>query len=593
MGDLLSFITGNLRQKGITVNELCEMLGISRQKFYRFVKEPERFSDQNLKDIANILQLGEADSKLLRNYLFPGHTPLSSTESPDYSAQIKNILLRSPAAELSVNLHNIEYIDASGTAYMYSPTQLAGAIARAGASDIKRAEKKSGAAGPKVHVYNITVYNCISAGKFDKADYVPSKSITTIGRLLMSLDRLYSNVEPVRMHIRHYLSESFKKSMDDHDSANTADLYFNFNLLNDVLPLLSASEDYYIETADPARHFWAEYSNICLIEHRVVPKDGTSDTEAIRKSHSETPVQYFVLVFSESGECSACHLGDREAGHIYRFLSLDTRDQHSGLLEMTPAADPNQTFFEYAKSLKCALIHPDLCFDDIPSEMWYALLNIVEASESKVLFEAGFRGLMDPYGQYSFLDFSSLVHLAVNTLEQRYAMNSRGGKIVICHPEGLQTFVRTGIINDLIDDGVDYKGQSDLAASLRFPAPLIKKLLEMIRESIVRRQNSDIKDPLQYDWVNYYILKPQYPCPEITYGVYRDFGVFAYYTKSRYRHVITNSFQNPAIGTTMYDYLLHEMVGKRGQKFGSDILSDEHSIALLDKLIRELERENS
>ena len=39
MENLLSFLTVRLRLKGITVNEFCKKIGISRQKFYRFVKD--------------------------------------------------------------------------------------------------------------------------------------------------------------------------------------------------------------------------------------------------------------------------------------------------------------------------------------------------------------------------------------------------------------------------------------------------------------------------------------------------------------------------------------------------------------------------
>jgi hypothetical protein len=48
MSDLLSFIAGSLKQKGMTVDEFCKKIGISRQKFYRFVKEPRRFSSDNI-----------------------------------------------------------------------------------------------------------------------------------------------------------------------------------------------------------------------------------------------------------------------------------------------------------------------------------------------------------------------------------------------------------------------------------------------------------------------------------------------------------------------------------------------------------------
>ena len=40
----------------------------------------------------------------------------------------------------------------------------------------------------------------------------------------------------------------------------------------------------------------------------------------------------------------------------------------------------------------------------------------------------------------------------------------------------------------------------------------------------------------------------------------------------------------------MYDYLLREMIGRRGEELDSKILSDEHSIAFIDTLISRLDR---
>ena len=62
MEDLLFFLTGNIKKSGLTVNEFCSQVGISRQKFYRFVKEPFRFTNENIKKIKEVLRMNEADA---------------------------------------------------------------------------------------------------------------------------------------------------------------------------------------------------------------------------------------------------------------------------------------------------------------------------------------------------------------------------------------------------------------------------------------------------------------------------------------------------------------------------------------------------
>ena len=120
MEDLLSFLTGNIRKQGITVNEFCAQAGLSRQKFYRFVKEPERFAAGDIKRIREILRLGNEDSARLDHWFAPGNQAPPPLDPSDYTPFISDILRRSPSKELAVNRNNIEYRDASGSAAILS-----------------------------------------------------------------------------------------------------------------------------------------------------------------------------------------------------------------------------------------------------------------------------------------------------------------------------------------------------------------------------------------------------------------------------------------------------------------------------------------
>ena len=252
--------------------------------------------------------------------------------------------------------------------------------------------------------------------------------------------------------------------------------------------------------------------------------------------------------------------------------------------------NPNLAFFRLDKNSKSILIHPDLCFADIPREMWMALYDIVKDRPDKAYYEGVFRALMDPYGEYAFLDFDSLVRLMVDVLVQRASAGSETGKIMICHPIGLQNFARTGVITDLIDEDADHAGQDLSHPPLRFPAPMVSDLLRMVRDHIIRRLDSPDPDPAKPGETNYFILKPQFLYPEISYVIHKGFGVFPLYNKSRHKNTIINAFQNPAVGTLMYDYVLNKVIGRQNSELNTFVLSDEHSIAFLDKLIAEAEK---
>lgn len=579
MEDLLFFLTGNIKKSGLTVNEFCSQVGISRQKFYRFVKEPFRFTNENIKKIKEVLRMNEADASFFDSRLGGGTPPASHTDPSDYNRLISDLLSRSPSVELLINKDNIEYLNTSGSAARLSAESFARVIAGAGLHGISVNTVFS-----REHEYAFTIYNCtLEAENCTSHEYVPSSSILTITHMIRRLEDILSPSRGVRIRVRHYLSARRAELMSNHDIGNSEAMCFNLRLLTDVLPLLSYVEDYRIDTAGLTHRFWTEHSSLCLIEHRW------NDESEVNGSHTE----YFALVFSHNGECSACRLGSADVSGIFRFLSIDTWDKARMPSEERAPANPNQAYYEMDKNYKSVLIHPDLCFDDIPKDMWLALYEAVRSREDREIFENMFRKLMDPYDQYAFLDFDVLVHLAVTILDQRTQEGSRMGKIMICHPEGLRNFAKTGIITDLISEDVDYSGKNLVQAPIRFPASMVANLLRLVRESVIRRMSSPSGNPVLADAANYYILKPQSPYPEISYVINKEYGVFPIYNKGRHKNTLTNVYQNPAVGNLMYDYVVNRIIGRGGTELDSVILSDEHSIAFLDDLIAKAEKVHS
>ena len=481
--------------------------------------------------------------------------------------------------ELSKNKDNIEYLNTSDSAARLSAESFARVIAGAGLHGISVNTVFS-----REHEYAFTIYNCtLEAENCTSHEYVPSNSILTITRMIRRLEDILSSSRGVRIRVRHYLSARRTEMMSNHDIGDSEAMCFNLRLLTDVLPLLSYVEDYRIDTAGLTHRFWTEHSSLCLIEHRW------KDESEVNGCHTE----YFALVFSHNGECSACRLGSADVSDIFRFLSIDTWNKAGIPFEQSAPANPNQAYYEMDRNYKSVLIHPDPCFDDIPKDMWLALYETVRSREDRGIFENIFRKLMDPYDQYAFLDFDALVHLTVTILDQRTQEGSRMGKIMICHPEGLRNFAKTGIITDLVSEDVDYTGKDLVQTPIRFPAPMVANLLRLIRESVIRRMSSPHGVPALTDSANYYIFKPQTPYPEISYVINREYGVFPIYNKGRHKNTLTNAYQNPAVGNLMYDFVVNRIIGRQGAELDSVILSDEHSIAFLDNLIAKAEKEHS
>ncbi len=565
MENLLSFLTGILRQKRMTVDEFCRRIGISRQKFYRFVREPRRFTDEQVLRIIETLSLDSADTVQLRAYIRPAEKKDPAADSADYSDMITGIITRHLSREFSVMTANIEYTEAGKPVTMESPATLA---------RIMSAFEET-ADGSDHHDFVISIFNCVPEQSCGEQGS-DSAAVLTIARIVRELEQLINTGPEPLVHIRHYLSRMQCRALEVRDPGDKKAMLYNLRLLDALLPLLSAAEDYSIDQSAVRRQSWPEHLNYCLIRHSC-----GSGTE------------YFVLSFSADGGCRACRLGTEEVSHIYRFLECDNQGKDEGASERKSTGNPNQLFYQLDAQSRFALIHPDLCFDDIPREMWMALFEEVESRSDRAVYETAFRNLMDPYDQYSFLSFRDLVEAALNMLEQRINAGEKNNKIVICHSDGLAHLARTGVILDLITDEIDLTGGSWSPSPVRFPAPLVRQLLEVVRASIVRRCSASSSDPLEYDWLNYYILNPKFPCPEISLVIYKDLGVVPIYNMGRHKNRVSGLFPNPAIAALMYDYVVNTMIRKRGERLLSDILSDEHSLALIDRLIATLDQEQA
>lgn len=589
MSDLLSFIAGSLKQKGMTVDEFCKEIGISRQKFYRFVKEPRRFSSDNIRSIIDVLSLSDAEAKVLESHIYPKASADVPSEAGDYAQLIADLLSRRLSDELSMVADHIEYTDPSGTVTMESSES----IARIMAGEFT-AQTGSDPDARLAHDFKVTIYNCVPTRDDIERKRVRRTDlwIMTITQIIKELDRLLLPISDTKIRVRHYISNRERHKLSLAEKGDKDALTLGLHIFNTVLPLMSLAEDYKLDQAQNLRRFWFDNRDVCLIRHTCRPAEGAS-RNPVRAGNSpeDGSISYYLLVFTNNGDCYACHLGNEEASHIYRFFSIDNTAKEAQLSEKAHSATPNQIFYQMHSQHRMVLIHSDLCFDDVPPQLWLALYKDVESRSDKALYEQVFRKLIDPFDQYAFLHFQDLVFSAIGTLQQRSHDASRFGKITICHPEGLKNMVRTGMIMDLISDTVDYRGLHWSDSPLRFPAPMIRSLLVMIRDNIALRMASPDADPIRRGETNFFILRPRFPYPEISMVIYDGLGISPLYEDGPHKNTSTNLFNSPAIGTLIYNYMADEVIRKRGASFKSSIMSDGHSIILLDSLIAKLDRE--
>ena len=588
MDNLLSFLSGKLKHSGMTVDELCKKLEISRQKFYRFVKEPHRFSNENVRMLISALSLSQAEINQLESYLNPYEHHEASLNLTEYGPMIESLFRHKLSMELTSELDIIEYTQADRQVTMESAATLARIMAGFDASPAGSEPFKT----PE-HEYEFTLYNCIPSRGIlqNRKGRNPAKYIQLLAGIINELEDALSPVSSVRIRIRHYTPETDSGLTGEHESNDKDLMHYHIHLLDTLLPLLSTAEDYSIRSAQGLKNSWMAENDLCLVRHtsHTTLERASSAAHTSFSTEHGVRTEYYLLAFTGSGECRACRLGSEEAVHIYRFLSADgrgTRGPDKMIID-----DPNLYFYEMDKDEHKIMFHQDLSFAYIPSSIWMTMLRNLSQREDIELFDKAIRSLIDPNGKYAFLKFEDLVQAAIQTLSQRAEADARMGTIMICHPDGLLNLVRTGMIMDMSVGPNDYTGKSWSSNPLRFSKPMIRELLESIKSSVLRRQAGAHKDTGKSERINYYLLHPQFPLPEISFIIYDERGVCPLYSKGRHKHTITNIYENSALGTLLFNYVKNEMIGKRGTTLGSDILSDEHSIVLLDNLITMLEEE--
>lgn len=587
MKDLLTFLNNHIKHNDMTVDEFCSKVGISRQKFYRYVKEPKRFTRQNVQSIIDVLSLKDVEAEQLNSYLNYGLQKASSFENAEAEHIISNLLRWNPACELPVNLNMIELIHSNGAVSIESPASLAASISvfcttpnsSGHQQDTEIASLHRCDSISRRDSYEFTIYNCVPYASESYKTEDLNKSILIITQLIEELENKSENTPDI--YIRHYLNSRTCRMISQENSKS---ITYSLHLISSVLPLLSSTQNYIINKSPVSHSLWTENNNLCLIKHTIsCNARGKND---LAKGDSAT--EYYVLAFSANRTCCACRLGENESAHIYHYLSIDIEGKDNAYYDFGQSGTPNQVYYELSRKNRLIVIHPDMCLDDVPCEVWQALADEIESREDSSTYKKLFRNLMDPYGRYSFLGFRELANAAIETLRQRLLTNAAMGKIVICHPSGLQNFADTGMISDLMTGANDYSGRSWGSEPLRFSTSSVRMLLENIRDCILRRQSSPGADPRLYSGINYYILDPQFPFPKIMYSIYDGYGLLSIYLYSRHRNTTNNVYKDPAVGTYLYDYIIDKMIARRGLSLESEIMSDEHSVAFINKLISQL-----
>ena len=222
------------------------------------------------------------------------------------------------------------------------------------------------------HDFKFTIYNCVPTAEDIASKKVrrTDKWIMTIAQIVKELDDLLLPIADTCIRVRHYVSHRERYKLSRADKNDRDAMLLNLHVLNTVIPLLSLAEDYDMDQTQVLRRFWFDSRDVCLIRHTSRIAADSSEVPGRSGDGNElSSTMYYLLVFTNVGDCYACCLGSEEASHIYRFFSIDSTAKETLPAEKTRPVNPNQSFYQIGSQHKTAMIHPDLCFDSVPPNL--------------------------------------------------------------------------------------------------------------------------------------------------------------------------------------------------------------------------------
>ena len=395
MDDLLSFISKKLKQTdGLSMQSLVTQSGLTRSKFYRYMQEPHRFSEEELSTIAGILNLSQEDKKTLLQFKWGEQT--SSKNENDES--IHRFIFNNRSVELDGNSKSFTLFDdlsPDKTITKLSAHELATRFSL-WVKQYSIADKK-----PKL---NIRIINCVSKEKI---------------KMIYSLLKELVGIEVCsRLQITtHHVIDSSSMELKD-----------KFDALLDVCSLVNSS-NYHVHFENLNGSVWRTMN--CFIITCSFDNKIKVFMFALQPSDHET------IIYAQPDQM------------LMDFLDYDC----NALFSFESKANPYPTMFlnfndvfpeHYLKTQKL-VIEYELCYDNFSPELWSSVGTYITKDPEML---NGLRKYADPQNCLGDFDNTQFFAFLSDGCIRRYLALEATSSINVLSSEGLRYFVDNNGIRD-------------------------------------------------------------------------------------------------------------------------------------------------
>lgn len=438
MDDMLTFITKHMKRKGnMVMQDLMDACKMSRAKYYKCLKEPIRFSDEELEAISTELNLSENERGTLFAYKH-------FTESePVQKRSLANVLI-----ERTVFGYSDIVTDPNAMIFKVFEEGRGESVANVLSSDTMAAKFNARIAEQAPNGKKLPLEILIFNAHQEEKTHV-------LYALLRSLDS-QSNVKAAHeISIRHFiLEEKAEEKEAEHTAGRKIQYYAN-------LTPLAAYGNYSITFSQQVRNVFF----------------GTTDSVMIRYKNKEMEDRYLVLNIISKSDVSVYSFSD---SNLNAFFSYNFSDLLAGAQKRNWVPNDvitvNPYLAELIEQYPKILITREPCFDCMIAKLWDAAeANIRENMDAPsknnpgvTLIEA-LRKYTDPTGQSAICTNGQFITTLFSQFRKRFEISEGNNAINLITPAGLKYFAETGTTTEM------------KPAELSLPPDLVIEELEYIK----------------------------------------------------------------------------------------------------------------
>ena len=535
MEDMLAFVSRKIKsQDSLSMQELIEKMGLTRSMFYRYTKEPWRFSDSDFDKLSEILSLSNEEKGILRSFKNIESSNLTSSgfdENKTYNEEdrineIIHKLIFEPT-EIKPTSRNKAYTLFGSSDDQLS--QLHDAILKCSTDDIISRISSNLAKTPSDHdkpFINIYVFNTYSEDKV----YLPYELIKAI----YNIENI-TNIYDIRS-----LQIINKKNMS---------LIDQFEVLK-VLQCIYCLGNHDIKLPTIEKEGIASL-DCCIIEYI----DKTKKT------------RYSFIIFNST---DGALIYEFESKSFFEFLCYEFNQYLSFDSTISKSLANisyfNSRFAETTIKYKTTSIEPYLCVDNFIPEI-YKTIKLELASNSTSLKEL--RSVFDVNGDLKGFSDSHFLNEIYDSFIGRYMSNEENESTNLIHATGLMNFADTGSTIETKKYGIKIDNY------------LIIEELKYIK--------SRLGNTFAGKGQRFYVIRPRYCKGNFYMCNFKDYAVGFEPGFEASQIQPFSFFFEKEMTIAIHNYIHDVILQKENRKeFNSPIYTDERAAEFIDSLINDV-----